>query len=565
MNPVFPYLATAMLGAAQPGPIEADIAWVARGEFCEPETVLPLPDDTLLVSNVCGFGDEGTGFLTLLNAEGVALNWRIVDKLDAPLGMALSGDRLHVVDKNRVKIFRWPGFELLETVQLDTSVANDIAVAADGSFFITDSARHRVVKRSPNGEFSFVSDGFHFAHANGIAVNNNSLYVGGDRLWRVHLESGVVATVGPDWLADIDGIEFELDGTLQVTPVGGPVVRIRGDGRTEIYAGGGISSANHGYSPSLRLALVPTGYDNTVIAVRVPSACKVEFTVLGTGQDGGAPQIDNQQDVAWASPHLRLFAASGALLDHRSGHRFLFEATPDIREQLYALNATFGEANNDNPLGLAGVFLTHAHIGHYAGLMFAGHESAGTKNLQVFAMPRMREFLESNGPWDQLVRYSNIIFVTLRNGAAVEVGESLSVTPLRVPHRDEYSETVGFLVKSTSKSLLFLPDIDDWDRWETEFGHRIDDVIASVDYAYVDATFFNDKELPGRDMSNIPHPRVLDSMQRFSRLAPEHQKKIRFFHMNHTNPLRFDDSDAQRTMAEMGFRIALQNERVCLD
>jgi pyrroloquinoline quinone biosynthesis protein B len=293
--------------------------------------------------------------------------------------------------------------------------------------------------------------------------------------------------------------------------------------------------------------------------------CNVEFMVLGIGQDGGAPQIDRQSDPGWTTPALRLFAASGALVDHRNNKRYLFEATPDIREQLYALNDAMGVAGNSDPLGLAGVFLTHAHIGHYAGLMFAGHESAGSKELKVFAMPRMKAYLESNGPWDQLVRYSNIILEPLRDGTRMDFGDAVFVTPHRVPHRDEYSETVGFVVNGPSKSVLFLPDIDDWDQWEQEFGARIEDMIAAVDFAYLDATFFDDNELPGRDMSDFPHPRLFDSMQRFSKLSPGEQDKVRFFHINHTNRVRFEDSREHQLMNEMGFHVARQGERVCLD
>lgn len=294
-------------------------------------------------------------------------------------------------------------------------------------------------------------------------------------------------------------------------------------------------------------------------------SCDVEFVILGIGQDGGAPQIDQQNDPGWESADLRLLAASGALLDHRSGKRFLFEATPDIREQLHALNAAIGATDNSDPLGLSGVFLTHAHIGHYAGLIFAGHESAGSKNLNVFAMPRMMDFLKTNGPWDQLVRYSNIVLEPLRDNDKTPVGESLFVTPHLVPHRDEYSETVGFVIQGPSKSVLFLPDIDDWDRWEKEYGIRIEDIIAEVDFAYLDATFFDDNELPGRDMSEIPHPRLFDSMRRFSGLAATEQRKIRFFHINHTNHVRYDDSKERQLVQEMGFSLARQNERVCLD
>lgn len=263
-------------GSSRPDPVAAEIAWTADGGFCEPETVLPLPDDTLLVSNVCGYRELGTGFLTLLDAHGQAINWRRVKRLDSPLGMALSGDRLHVVDNNRVRVFRWPGFEILETIEIETFAANDIAAAPDGTIYVTDSAKHQVVQRLPDGTQSILGAESQFRNANGLELYENSLYVGGERLWRIDLESGSVDTIGPDWLTDIDGIEFESAETLQLTPVGGPLIRYRSDEDIEIVAGQGISSANHGYSSALELALIPTGYDNTVIAIRIPQYLESE-------------------------------------------------------------------------------------------------------------------------------------------------------------------------------------------------------------------------------------------------------------------------------------------------
>lgn len=254
----------------KPIPVGADIAWITEGGFCEPETVLPLPDDTLLVSNVCGFGEPGKGFLTLLDSEGRVVDWRIVETLDSPLGIAMSGDRLYVVDNNRVRILRWPGFEQLKVIELSTKVANDIAVTAAGTIYVTDSAKHQVLRRTPDGDTKVVAGEFVFTNANGIQLFGNGLYVGGERLWRVDLHSQAVTTIGPEWLRDIDGIEFEADGTLQVTPVGGPLIRYRGDDDIEIYASEHVSSANHGYAPGLRLALIPTGYDNKVVAIRIP-------------------------------------------------------------------------------------------------------------------------------------------------------------------------------------------------------------------------------------------------------------------------------------------------------
>ena len=254
---------------AQPEPEAADIAWVTSGEFCEPETVLPLPDDTLLVSNVCDFRTQGNGFLSLLDGDGKPLGWRVVEGLDAPLGMALANDRLYVVDNNRLRVFRWPGYEPLETFKLETTVANDVAVSTSGVAYVTDTAKHLVIELDPDGKQSVLTGEGQFNGANGIELSGKHLYIGGERLWRVDIEKETVETVGPKWLSDIDGIEFEKDGTLQVTPVGGPLIRHRGEGDVEVLGGDGVSSANHGYSASLGLALIPTGFDNTVIAIRV--------------------------------------------------------------------------------------------------------------------------------------------------------------------------------------------------------------------------------------------------------------------------------------------------------
>jgi pyrroloquinoline quinone biosynthesis protein B len=229
------------------------------------------------------------------------------------------------------------------------------------------------------------------------------------------------------------------------------------------------------------------------------------------------------------------------------------------------LDKLHGPAENDDPLGLSGVFLTHAHIGHYAGLMMFGHEAAGTKNLPVFAMPRMMSYLQNNGPWSQLVDFENITLKSLSDKGAEALEGAITVTPYRVPHRDEFSETVGYVIQSEQKSLLFLPDIDDWNEWREEFGVSVEDMIRSVDYAYLDATFFDDNELPGRDMSQIPHPRMLDSAKRFSDMSTKDKAKIRFFHMNHTNPARFPNSKQAKQIRDMGYRIAKQGESVCLE
>jgi len=297
-------------------------------------------------------------------------------------------------------------------------------------------------------------------------------------------------------------------------------------------------------------------------AAQVQPQCSVSLVVLGVAQDAGKPQIGNPGDPAWADPSLKRMATSLALIDRRgeTPRRWLFEATPDIKEQLHALNAV---AAVEKPVQLDGVFLTHAHIGHYAGLMMLGHEAAGAQNVPVYAMPRMADYLSTNGPWSQLIKYYNITLAIMNAGEAEMVTDGMSVTPFLVPHRQEFSEVVGYKIETPDKSALFIPDIDSWEEWDGQ-GTRIEEMIAGADFAYLDASFFADGEIPGRDMSGFPHPFVSHSMARFAPLSPEEKSKVRFIHMNHTNPLHDPAASERNTVRDAGFNIAEEGEETCL-
>lgn len=302
-------------------------------------------------------------------------------------------------------------------------------------------------------------------------------------------------------------------------------------------------------------------FASLMLAADTPETCPVELIVLGTAQDGGAPQMGRHDDPAWDDPSLRRLAASLGVAHHETGARFLFEATPDIREQFNALNV-FAPGDGEGPV-LDGVFLTHAHIGHYAGLMFLGHESMGVQGVPVFAMARMADYLTNDGPWSQLVSYGNIELRVMQEHDGIGIAPALSVTPFRVPHREEYSEVVGYRISGPDRSALFIPDIDSWEDWD-EAGVHIEEMIAGVDIAFLDATFFDNNELPGRDMSGFPHPRVAGSMERFTDLPASERAKIHFIHVNHTNPIRFADSAESRAVEAAGFHIARRGDRHCL-
>ena len=272
--------------------------------------------------------------------------------------------------------------------------------------------------------------------------------------------------------------------------------------------------------------------------------------LLGLAQDGGYPQAGCTRpdcQAAWTDQRLRRHIASLGIVDPISHQSWMIDATPDFPEQLRMLQGPL-PTGEGSPIPLDGILLTHAHIGHYLGLAQLGREVMGTRGVPVYAMPRMKAFLEKNGPWDQLVRLGNIEIRALSDATAVQLNERISVTPLLVPHRDEYSETVAYIIQMPGKSVLWLPDIDKWEKWST----RIEDVIERVDVAYLDATFFDESELPGRNLSEIPHPTIKESMTRLRAYA----SKIRFIHLNQSNPVLRDPSLVERA----GFRVGREGE-----
>ena len=278
------------------------------------------------------------------------------------------------------------------------------------------------------------------------------------------------------------------------------------------------------------------------------------LVVVGIAQDAGYPQIGCEKECCseyWKGKEEKIYITCLALVDRKTNQYWLFEATPDIAHQLHILQPYLSVQQDYSP---DGIFITHAHIGHYSGLMQLGREAMGAKAIPVWAMPRLDSFLQNNGPWSQLVSLNNIQLQSLKADSTITLGSSLKVTPVQVSHRDEFSETVGFIIESDKKKILFIPDIDKWDKWNRDIIAE----IGKVDIALLDGTFYKNGELPGRDMREVPHPFVEESIQRFSSLPSTEKSKIVFIHFNHTNPLLKKESAEKKNVKQDGFDVAAE-------
>jgi len=270
---------------------------------------------------------------------------------------------------------------------------------------------------------------------------------------------------------------------------------------------------------------------------------KIIARIIGSAQDGGVPQIGcrcTRCDYARTNPEHTRYPASLAIV-RPSGKVLVVDVTPSLPRQLDLLRGL--PPSRDKVLPDA-VLLTHAHVGHYAGLIFFGREVASTKGLPVYCTPRMRHFLESNKPYRYLVERGEIHIKDLKCGETLIYDGALRIIPVEVPHRNEDAETLAFMVKS-KRSLFYAPDFDNY----TE---TIDRCIRDSDISMLDGSFWSPEELVDRVFDEIPHPTIMESRERLR----GYENRIIFTHMNHTNPVLDRNGLLRAELEKQGFRIA---------
>ena len=279
--------------------------------------------------------------------------------------------------------------------------------------------------------------------------------------------------------------------------------------------------------------------------------------ILGNTQDAGLPHIGCQHPFCEDNFNVyeEHYTTSIAVVNSDLKKYILFEATPDITFQLNNLKKNIF----DEFLLPESIYITHAHVGHYTGLMYFGREALGAKELMVKVLPRLSNFLQNNGPWSQLVDINNIKIKEINFGSSTKELANIDITPVKVPHRDEYSETAGYIIKGKNKKALFIPDIDKWEKWDRDLSQ----LAKEFDFLLIDATFYDSKEI-NRDISEIPHPLVTETIDLLSGLNTENRSKVYFIHMNHTNMMLDPNSELSKLITSKGFNIARLGQKLYL-
>ena len=294
---------------------------------------------------------------------------------------------------------------------------------------------------------------------------------------------------------------------------------------------------------------------------QVVESGEVKLVILGTSQDGGVPQAGcgcSNCSMAIEDPSLRLHPVSCAIRGS-DGSIHIIEATRSLAEQLSIAASALGEGRTVLP---ETVCLTHSHLGHIDGLGQFGNEAMGLENVPLFASESVQSSLRDR----YVLSPFRAIGFTPGHPFYPSEGCGFTYTMVPVPHRDEVSDTHAVLIRGPMSSLLFLPDHDGWSGTLDSAGAAdLRGWLGSlgVEFALLDGTFWDSKELPGRDMSQIPHPPIDETLERLGDRV-DGDPEIMFFHLNHTNPVLGRGSVEREKVISMGWSIAEQGSMIVL-
>jgi len=235
------------------------------------------------------------------------------------------------------------------------------------------------------------------------------------------------------------------------------------------------------------------------------------------------------------------------------GSLHLIEASRALPDHLAIWSSALGLDTGIRP---DSVCLTHAHLGHIDGLGQFGTEAMGMDGVPLFASSSVIGAIERRGV------ASPFECRAVEHGVGFQPSEGcgFEYALVPVPHRAEESDTHAVVIRGPEDSVLFLPDHDDWS--QTLGMHGADSIRdwfsgLGVGIALIDGTFWDASELPEREISQIPHPMIAETLDRLGERR-QGDPEIRFVHMNHSNPVLDEASEESGRVEALGWSVAEQ-------
>jgi DNA-binding beta-propeller fold protein YncE len=254
---------------------ELETVWETGPMLKTPESVFyDSALDQIYVSNINGkpTDKDGNGFISLVNTDGSIKVLQWITGMDAPKGLALEGNLLYVTDIDRIHVIDITTSKIINTILVPgASFLNDMVLMSPSSFVISDMGNNQLLQF--DGERSRVMlEGGLLSAPNGLATSNGKLYVGTKENLLVYLPERNELEIFIPNTGSIDGLIPIGSDRFIISDWSGKISLISKNQIETLQntADINIQAADLGYIPAQKLILVPTFFNNRLIAKQLP-------------------------------------------------------------------------------------------------------------------------------------------------------------------------------------------------------------------------------------------------------------------------------------------------------
>lgn len=254
---------------------ELNRVWTSEAVFKVPESVLYHKySNRIFVSNILGSpaDKDGEGFISLMKVDGTVEELQWVKGISAPKGMAADAKYLYVSDINELVIIDIELKQIHNRIKYESAkFLNDVCLTESGDVFVSDAATSQILKLEDEKLVLWL-EGEHLKGVNGLFYEDDFLMVGtANNILKVSIPEKTHEIYVPETVA-VDGIEADNDGgyyfsswqgmLFHVVPEEKPIVLLNTVDQE-------INCADIGFIHESKLILVPTFFDNRIIAYRM--------------------------------------------------------------------------------------------------------------------------------------------------------------------------------------------------------------------------------------------------------------------------------------------------------
>ncbi|MDT0684982.1 hypothetical protein [Autumnicola psychrophila] len=258
--------------------VELEKVWETGRAFLKtPECATYDPEKNIFyISNLNRDNEvEKDGYISIVNADGSVENAKWIEGLSSPLGNDFYNDYLFVNDGGDIVKISIKSGNIIEKIPVKGAAnLNGIDIDKTGNIYAADSEGNKIYMVTQDGEVTLLFEGEELNKPNGVFIKDNELIIAsmsGNSLLSFHLETNKIKTLVED-IGGVDGIIQLEGGHFLTSSWSGEIFFISNDMQKQKILDTTlekINAADIGYIPHENLLVVPTFFDNRLIAYKL--------------------------------------------------------------------------------------------------------------------------------------------------------------------------------------------------------------------------------------------------------------------------------------------------------